>query len=154
MRHSWIQGALFVLATWGVITGVALAGLPEEYPLEPPDTSSPRATLQGFLLDTKQATEMFEATTKAYYAQPGLFPSAALQAQGTRVDSEFRRASRYLDLSEIPPALREEVRTQAVFLLKEIVEFPPEEIAELSDSLDYPPEGSPAAKSRPESDPA
>jgi MscS family membrane protein len=131
--------ALCVLATSALLAGVAIAEPPEQHPLEPPDTSSPRATLQGFLSHTNQAHRVFESVMKAYHAQPGLYPSEALRAQGARVDSELRRASRYLNLSEIPPTLLGETRTQAVLLLKEVVdriEIPPLESVPDADMME------------------
>jgi MscS family membrane protein len=130
---------LCVLATSALLAGVAIAGPPEQHPLEPPDTSSPRATLQGFLSHTNQAHEVFESVMKTYHAQPGLYPSEALQAQGARVDSELHRASRHLNLGEIPPTLLGETRTQAVLLLKEVVdriEIPPLESVPDADMME------------------
>jgi MscS family membrane protein len=112
--------------------GSGLAAPVDRYPLEPPDTSSPRAAVEGFLSDMKQAHEIFKASMTAYYKEPGLYPSAELQEDVAQLGVKIRRASRYLDLSKVPPALLSETRIQAVILLKEILDrievLPPQSI--------------------------
>ncbi|MFZ1536867.1 MAG: mechanosensitive ion channel family protein [Chromatiaceae bacterium] len=86
-------------------------------PLEPVDTSSPRATLESFLALTDQATELFSEYRRA--------PSPSLQAQ---IQALGDKGMRLLDLSQVPPIARREVGGEALFLLWDVlarVELPP-----------------------------
>lgn len=78
-------------------------------PLEPPDTSSPRATLHSFLDSTNEAVRLFERGDPAYVVA-------------------LEDATRCLDLSELPPGGGGAESTETVVLLKEIldrIEIPP-----------------------------
>ena len=78
---------------------VALGDEPS-YPLEPPDTSSPRATLKTFN----------DAVRDAY--RIGLKEGRSLRSAGRR-EAEIERALRCLDLSEIPPVQRADLGCEA-----------------------------------------
>jgi MscS family membrane protein len=77
----------------------------EPYPLEPPNTSSPRDTLRSFVRYVNEAVQSWRTE-----ADPALINDAA------------RRAMRCLDLSGLPPAVREELGVEKVLLLKEILD--------------------------------
>jgi MscS family membrane protein len=77
----------------------------EPYPLEPPDTSSPRGTLRSFLTNDNDAIQQWRADESA-----PLMNHAA------------RRALRTLDLSQLPPAVREDLGLEKALLLKEILD--------------------------------
>jgi MscS family membrane protein len=80
-----------------------------EHPLEPPDRSSPRATLMTFLQSVDRAWELYEAD------DPGFV-------------EEFQEARDCLDLSQIPPLVAQEVSARDALILKEIldrIELPP-----------------------------
>jgi MscS family membrane protein len=80
-----------------------------EHPLEPPDRSSPRATLTTFL-------DSIDAAWKPYSTgDPGF-------------DIPFRDARECLDLSEIPPLVVQDVSSETALVLKEVldrIELPP-----------------------------
>ena len=76
------------------------------HPLEPLDTSSPRATFESFLT-------VIEESTERYYAYRDL-PSPATMAALLQMHDRFNRL---LDLSEVPPAAREEVGVETFRLL-------------------------------------
>ncbi len=89
------------------------------HPLQPPDTSSPSATLRSFVTNLEQA-----------------FRNAA---EGSDRSSKppLDRAVRCLDLSKTPPELRGDVGVESALLLKEVldrVEVPP--FDEIPDRLD------------------
>ncbi len=75
------------------------------FPLEPPDTSSPRATLNSFIYYTDELYA--EATT----------------ASNMELAKEFlQRAERCFDLSEVPPTMQSSVRLESVLRLREILD--------------------------------
>ena len=84
----------------------------DSYPLKPPDTSSPRATMEVFM----------DYMSKAY--QTGLVKSSKDEA----VIVLLNRAAECLDLSEIAPNVVKDVGVETALLLKEIfdrIELPP-----------------------------
>ncbi|MFQ5757826.1 MAG: mechanosensitive ion channel family protein [Acidiferrobacterales bacterium] len=87
------------------------------FPLEPPDTSSPRATLKTFIENINELYRIYqdEGVTEANRAQ---FETLVARALGT------------LDLSQIPPTQLKTVSREAAALIKEVldrVELPPYE---------------------------
>lgn len=77
----------------------------EPYPLEPPNTSSPRDTLRSFLSNANEAAQLWRTEDTV-----------------TLVNDAARRAMRCLDLSELPPAVQDELGVEKVLLLKEILD--------------------------------
>ena len=93
--------------------------------LEPLDTSSPRATLQSFLALTEQVARDYIE----YRDSPGPATQRALS-------QSFGKMGRVLDLSQVPPAAREEVAGESVLFLWEVIarlELP--ELEEIPDAL-------------------
>jgi MscS family membrane protein len=109
-RLGWaLLGVLFLL-------GSATIYASTEHPLEPPDRSSPRATLTSFLESVDRAWELYSAES------PGF-------------EEPFRSARECLDLSDVPPLVFEEVSAETALILKEVldrIELPP--IDEIPDS--------------------
>jgi MscS family membrane protein len=104
-----VVGAVFLAPGLGVAVDDADVEGTRTHPLEPPDTSSPRATFQSFLTDAN-------AGWRAYLG------SAEERREGKGEPSRHvRRAARTLDLSETPPAQREEVSLQTVILLLDVL---------------------------------
>ncbi|WP_191058683.1 mechanosensitive ion channel family protein [Geminicoccus harenae] len=103
------------LAALAALLGLLLAGPApaQDGPLSPPDTSSPRATLQSFLHN------FHEATRRWYHGE-----TAAL------ADVPLGRALSTLDLSGVPEANRAERSVELAFQLQGIlqrIELPPED---------------------------
>ena len=87
------------------------------FPLEPPDTSSPRATLSSFI---KYTDKLYEAATAA---EEDLF-----------LAKEFmQRAERCFDFSKVPPTIVSDVSIESVLRLREILDR-----IELPDLADVP----------------
>ncbi len=85
-----------------IFAGSAVAN-EAEFTLRPVDTSSPRATLQSLQQEMKLAFKSF--------------------LQGKRSIQQFvRRASKTLDLTGIPPALREREEVESMYLLIDILD--------------------------------
>ena len=87
-----------------VFAGSAAAQAFFDSPLAPPDTSSPRATLQSFLDNVREAHDVLMPAYASYLAAPGLFPPETAREEEARAKELLKRAVRTLDLSEIPPA--------------------------------------------------
>ena len=96
----------FVVVLLLLIAGSAGA----RHPLEPLDTSSPRATMESFLVFTEEASRRYTEYRDA--------PSPATQAA---LWQSMARARRLLDLSEVPPAARRQVGIGSFLLLWEVI---------------------------------
>jgi len=81
----------------------------KQHPLEPPDTSSPRATFKSFLSDANAAWHAYLGSS-----------DRAQRAGGREPRRYVRRAARTLDLSQVPPAQLEELSVQTVILLLDV----------------------------------
>jgi MscS family membrane protein len=97
-------------------------------PLKPIDTSSPRATLQGFIEFTNKAYEMGAGMADSYLASSRLYlsPEELISLKGAK--RYQKSAERALDLSELPPATVDESSRRLMIQLKEVldrIEIPP-----------------------------
>ena len=101
-----------------------VAAINELYPLEPPDTSSPRSTLQVFM----------ETMHKAYQKQ------LIRGYSNEKVGELLGHAAQCLDLSGIPPTTLQQVEEETALLLKEIldrIEVPPYKEIPDKDASDF-----------------
>ena len=118
--HIWLwpqlgQRILYALGCAALMIfmlGLNSAAALEQHPLEPPDTSSPRATVKSFI----------DTMDKAYLKQLELGPRdvAAIDL--------VSRAARCLDLSQVAPRVLRAVGLESALLLKEVldrIEVPP-----------------------------
>jgi len=90
--------------------------------LQPVDTDSPRATLNGFLDSINQAYALVMEANRALSARPPRMSRAQareVEAQATRL---LERATGVLDLSRMPEALRLEIGEEAALMLKEVID--------------------------------
>ena len=116
--------ALWVLQLWVI---PADAGV--ESPLKPIDTSSPRATLQGFLEFMNKAYATGAGIVESYLASPRLYlsPEDVTTIKGSLRYQES--AQRALDLSELPPAMVDDESSRRLAIqLKEVldrIDLPP-----------------------------
>jgi len=88
-----------------------------QYPLEPPDTSSPRATLKSFL-------DLSDETGRLY----NVFRESPSPATQQALQPAIAKMMLLLDLSELPPAAQNEAGKEAVILLWDVLarlELPP-----------------------------
>jgi MscS family membrane protein len=104
-RGAILAGVVACLLCAGPTTALAQSTAFESYPLEPPNTSSPRDTLRSFLRYVNEAVQGWRTGE-----------DAAL------INNAARRAMRCLDLSNLPPAVRNELGLEKVLLLKEILD--------------------------------
>ena len=104
-----VTGSRLICDRWLMVIVVLLAaGSPAafsstEHPLEPPDRSSPRATLTTFLDSIDRAWALYSV------GDPGL-------------KEPLRDARECLDLSEIPPLVLDEASAEVALSLKEVLD--------------------------------
>jgi MscS family membrane protein len=93
-----------------------------------PDTSSPQATLQGFLVESDSLYTRWAERITDYYNSNTLYPTAEQRQAQRRVMQAVPNAIRALDLSEVPPVLRDTVGVERVLQFREIldrIDLPP-----------------------------
>ena len=93
-----------------------------KHPLAPPDTSSPQATLRSFVENIKESHRILMAAYDQYMEEPGPFPSTSVSEQAKQGKIFFTRATGCLNLSEIPPRLKQDLGTEVTLLLKEVLD--------------------------------
>ncbi len=101
-----------------------------QLPLAPPDTSSPQATMRSFVENVNESYRILMTADDQYLKEPGLFPSTSVKEQVKQAEIFFERAERCLNLSKIPPRLKQDVGMEGTLMLKAIfdrIEVPPYE---------------------------
>jgi len=99
-------------------------------PLKPIDTSSPRATLQGFIEFTNKTYNTGFGFLNTYMDSSALYLTAEELTALKEVQHFQRSAERALDLSELPPATVDETSRRLMVQLKEVldhIDIPPVE---------------------------
>lgn len=86
------------------------------------DTSSPRATLEGFLDSVNQAYALVMQANAALREKPPSMSEAEARAIEDRAAWQLRGAAAALDLSRVPEALRMETGEEAALMLKEVLD--------------------------------
>ena len=90
-------------------------------PLAPPDTSSPQATLRSFVENVNESYQILMTAYDQYLKEPGPFPSTSVREQVKQAEIFFERAEGCLNLSKIPPRLKNDVALEGTLLLKGIL---------------------------------
>jgi MscS family membrane protein len=90
--------------------------------LKPVDTSSPRATLEGFLDSMNRAYALVMEAEAALEADPPTMTREDAREAERMASYLLRRATVALDLSQVPSALREDTGEEAALLLKEVLD--------------------------------
>ncbi|WP_180901805.1 mechanosensitive ion channel family protein [Martelella soudanensis] len=102
------------------------AGLKARYerlvtnPISPPDTRSPRATLESFLVIMQTASELWLEVRDSYFDGDTFFMTRAQRDQLVLVQSLLEKAARTFDLSAIPAASRQRASIETVLQLQEV----------------------------------
>ena len=97
-------------------------------PLSPPNTSSPRATLQGFTESMNLAYKILMEAHQKNLKTPGLRTSESVQKRVQMAEDLLKRSIGYLDLSMVPGEIRNKGKQERALMLKEIldrIEVPP-----------------------------
>lgn len=120
IRGYWLSLVSFLLV---IVLQISALGLPViENPLEPPDTSTPQATLRSFIDNLNASYTTLMEAYQQYLNEPGLFASESVREQEKVAEILFDRAVRCLDLSQIPESLRRDTAIEKALLLKEVVD--------------------------------
>lgn len=115
-------GCLFLLRPMSVYADI------DNNPLQPINTSSPRALVQGFLEFTNKSYSQGRGLITTYIDSSALYLTAEEMANFKQVRRFQAAAERALDLSEIPPAIADETSRRIMVQLKEVldrIELPP-----------------------------
>ncbi|SDR64277.1 MscS family membrane protein [Rhizobiales bacterium GAS113] len=99
-----------------------VANAAEVNPLRPVDTSSPRATLQGFTVTMDDIYLGMKDFLQGYEASQRLYPTPDERHKQFEVLSAAPKAIRVLDLSAIPPVLHDTAGAERALQLKEILD--------------------------------
>ena len=91
-------------------------------PLTPADTSSPRATLRGFVESLNHGHTQLTEIVKSYLSSSRLYLSAAERMEVDSLMEQLELARRTLNLSELPAALAESLSMYRVLQLKEVLD--------------------------------
>src|SRR5437667_1493251 len=100
----------------------------EVNPLRPVDTSSPRATLQGFVETMDEIYRGMKDILEEYAASQSTYLTPDERRKEVEMLSTAVKAIKVLDLSDVPPVLRQTVAPERAIQLKEIldrIELPP-----------------------------
>ena len=100
----------------------SLAGVAAQHPLRPPDTSSPRATLQSFIDNVNRSYRVLMAAHRKNMKTPGFFTPKAVEEMADNAKGLFERAIWCLNLSEVPVARKKHVSYEATLELKEVLD--------------------------------
>jgi MscS family membrane protein len=114
-----------VLALVAISWSAAAEAQSGRFPLELPDTTSPRGTLSNLRHYVAEASRTLEAARRAYESTSGLLKSEEVLAQQARAEALLRRATGSLDLSRVPPATVKHVGLEASILLAEVLDRVP-----------------------------
>ena len=98
------------------------AETPYPNPLQPIDTSSPRATIQGFIEGIEERYRRSAEVFKSYMASDRLFLNASESGTIAENNRVWSKSVEYLDLSGISPSLMDTVALERMFQLKEILD--------------------------------
>ena len=126
-KYGVLQIVLLGLALLVLQTSLMAAPL-VKYPLAPPDTSSPQATIRSFMENVNKSHQIITAAYEQYRQEPGPLLSSSVREQVNWAKILFQRAERCLNLSEIPSRLKYDMAIEGTLLLKDIfdrIEVPP-----------------------------
>ncbi|MBN9671180.1 mechanosensitive ion channel family protein [Roseibium aggregatum] len=95
-------------------------------PISPPDTASPRATLESFRFIMGEVTTLWQEIRASYEKGNNVFLTVEQEDQLVLLEALLEKAGQTLDLSEIPDTSRERASIELVLQLQEILDrIPP-----------------------------
>jgi MscS family membrane protein len=115
--NAWCYAVLVALLSISYAANAA-----DNFPLRPPDTSSPRATLQGFIQATDDIYRHLAVALEAYAESDRLYQNAEEQRAVADALGDASKALRFLDLSDVAPVLQNTVPAERLLQLKEILD--------------------------------
>ncbi|MGD8970277.1 MAG: mechanosensitive ion channel, partial [Desulfobacterales bacterium] len=112
-----------VISTYGIKTFGSATAL-----LKPPNTSSPRTTLQSFIDNMNRAYDVLMTAHRKNLDTPGFFPSESVRQMAKQAQEFFESGLECLNLSEVPKSLKKSTGYEGAILLKEVfdrIDLPP-----------------------------
>ena len=113
-------GTALLIAILSSFSNSAVAGDPN--PLRPADTSSPRATFQGFVSSADEAYLHLLDVITSYSRSDRLYLNSEERRKQAEIVPGATRAIRSFDLSQVSPVLRNTVAIERAIQLKEIID--------------------------------
>nr|WP_272211519.1 hypothetical protein [Marinicella sp. W31]MDC2877413.1 hypothetical protein [Marinicella sp. W31] len=89
-------------------------------PISPPDTRSPRATLESFLVIMEAANELWLGVRDGFFNNDNFFMTREEKNDLVLVEELLEKAAQTLDLSGVPVASRDRTSIETVLQLQEI----------------------------------
>lgn len=93
-----------------------------ENPISPPDTKSPRATLESFLVIMRTATDLWVETRDQFFSNSNFFLTSKEKDQLELVSALLGKAALTFDMSAVPAASRERASVEIVLQMQEILD--------------------------------
>ncbi len=93
-----------------------------ENPLAPPDTSSPRAALESYLMLMEEAENIWRNVRSEFQESPNRFLTAKQEHRLDFVRAMFDKAAGIFDLSDIPDTARKSASLEIVLQFQEILD--------------------------------
>jgi MscS family membrane protein len=116
--RSW-GSAILIALLFGISSATNAA---DNYPLRPADTSSPRATLQGFIEATDDVYIVFKGLLEEYGRSDRLYFNREERKKQINALRTGPKILRFLDVSGIAPVLQDSVTLERLLQLKEILD--------------------------------
>jgi len=127
--RAHLRWAGAVIAACAIIFAIITLAMPTQghmdglrNPLAPPDTESPRRTFTEFHKEIDEVERLVREAYDEHIKSPGWFQSKATKDKIRVIKLHLDRATRCLDLSEVPPGNRAKVAMETAMLLDEIVD--------------------------------
>jgi small-conductance mechanosensitive channel len=96
--------------------------------LKPPNTASPRATLQSFIENMNRAYSVLMRAHRENLKTPGLFNSESVRQKAIQAQELFESGVECLNLSQVPNNLKKSTGYESAIMLKEVfdrIDLPP-----------------------------
>ena len=119
--YRW-YGPMAVLLLFLLSFPCAAFGAEDESPLAPPDTTSPRATMESFMTNFNAAYAIIMRAYKEEMKEPGFFLPPKVRPLVEKAENYFERAVQCLNLSKVSPNNLKDVGYESALLLKEILD--------------------------------
>jgi small-conductance mechanosensitive channel len=96
--------------------------------LKPPNTASPRATLESFIENMNRAYGVLMKAHHKNLKTPGYFPSESVRQMAKQAQEFFESGVECLNLSQVPKSLKKNTGYEGAIMLKEVfdrIDLPP-----------------------------
>jgi MscS family membrane protein len=119
LHGTWLCIPLLIACLFGICRASNAA---DDHPLRPPDTSGPRATLLGFIETMNDIHRRSKEVLESYDESDRLYLSSEERQKLADALGEGPKAVQFLDVSRIPPVLKDTVVVERLLQLTEILD--------------------------------